>query len=306
MPKNHQNSLTKSEPHLAVMLDIVLGLLDPQKGDSYLDLTAGYGGHATAILDKTGNPKGTVLVDRDKQAVEFLRSKFVGQTIEIVHQDFLEACQQLLAKDKQFDLILADLGTSSPHLDQPGRGFSIKADGPLDMRMDQSQQLSAATIVNEWGEAEIAKVLSEYGQEPKARAIAGRIVAARPINTTSELAAIAARAWHGFSKVHPATRTFQALRIAVNSELAQLEQSLPLMAKLLSPGGRLAIISFHSLEDRMVKQFLAENAADTFDAELKMLSKKPHAPSNDEIDSNPRARSAKLRAAVKIKTKRKD
>jgi 16S rRNA (cytosine1402-N4)-methyltransferase len=284
----------------------VLDLLKPLTGESYLDLTAGYGGHTQAVLDKTKNPKQTVLVDRDEQAVEFLQSRFAGQPITVMHQDFLSACRDLAAAGMQFDMILADLGTSSPHLDQAERGFSFKAKGPLDMRMDQSQELTAATIVNQWSEARIADVLFEFGQEPKSRSIAAKIVAARPIVTTEQLAAVVKRSWPGFSRVHPATRAFQALRIAVNSELAQLEQSMPLVAKLLAPGGRMAVISFHSLEDRIVKQFLAENAANTFDAELKMLSKKPRTPSNDEIASNPRARSAKLRAAVKIKTKRKE
>jgi 16S rRNA (cytosine1402-N4)-methyltransferase len=203
-------------------------------------------------------------------------------------------------------MILADLGVSSPHLDQASRGFSLNAEGPLDMRMDQSQDLTAATIVNQWDEAEIAKILKDFGQEPKAQKIARQIVAARPLNSTKELAKIVGKVWRGFSRVHPATRTFQALRITVNSELAQLEQSLPLIAELLVPGGRMAIISFHSLEDRIVKQFLAEYAADVFDAELQLLTKKPVTASNDEIVSNPRARSAKLRAAAKIKTKRKE
>jgi len=306
MSKNHHNLPAPGGPHLPVLLRETIDMLDPQAGDSYLDLTAGYGGHAQVVLDRTKNAVGTVLVDRDERAVKFLKQKFIGQAVAIARQDFLAACQRLTGEGRQFDMILADLGTSSPHLDQPDRGFSIRHSGPLDMRMDQSQDLTAATIVNQWSEAEIAKVLHEFGQEPKARAIAGRIVAARPIETTGQLAAIVKRAWHGFSRIHPATRTFQALRIAVNSELAQLEQSLPLMASLLAPRGRLAIISFHSLEDRIVKQFLAENAANTFDAELRLLSKKPLVPSNDEIVSNPRARSAKLRAAVKIKTKRKE
>jgi 16S rRNA (cytosine1402-N4)-methyltransferase len=306
MPKNHQKLPVNDGPHLPVMLHEMLDLLDPQKGESYLDLTAGYGGHAAAVLDKTKNPKGAVLVDRDARAVEFLRIKFAVQPITMLKKDFLSACQALTDEGRQFDMILADLGTSSPHLNQAERGFSIKLSGPLDMRMDQSQELSALTIVNKWHEAEIAKILRDFGQEPKARAIAKQIIAARPLATTEELANIVKRSWRGFSRLHPATRTFQALRIAVNNELMQLERSLPLMTKLLAPAGRMVVISFHSLEDRIVKQFLSENASNTLDAELRALTKKPLAPSNDEIASNPRARSAKLRAAVKIKTKRKE
>ena len=293
-------------PHLPVLAREVLDMLNPQAGESYLDLTAGYGGHAQAVLGRTKNPKAAVLVDRDEQAIAFLKKLFAGVPVTIVHQDFLSVCQRLSGEGRRFDMILADLGTSSPHLDQASRGFSIKLNGPLDMRMDQSQALSAATIVNEWDQAEITRILRDFGQEPKAQNIARQIVAARPLATTEELANIAKRNWRGFSRIHPATRTFQALRIAVNSELTQLERSLPLSAELLAPGGRLVLISFHSLEDRIVKQFLKDNAADSFDAELRTLSKKPVTASNDEIVSNPRARSAKLRAAAKIKNQRKE
>jgi 16S rRNA (cytosine1402-N4)-methyltransferase len=306
MSQYHQNLPAMSRPHLPVLLDEILELLDPRKGESYLDLTAGYGGHAQAVLEQTQNPKGAILIDRDEQAVEYLRKKFANGPVEIVHQDFLGVCQRLASKGRQFDMILADLGVSSPHLDQASRGFSINADGPLDMRMDSSQDLTAATIVNQWNEVEIAKILRDFGEEPKAARIARQIVAARPLNSTKDLAKIVAKNWRGFSRVHPATRTFQALRIAVNSELTQLEQSLPLIARLLTPGGRMALISFHSLEDRIVKRFLADNAAGSFDAELKLLTKKPVTASTNEIVSNPRARSAKLRAAAKIKTKRKE
>jgi 16S rRNA (cytosine1402-N4)-methyltransferase len=199
-------------------------------------------------------------------------------------------------------MILADLGVSSPHLNEASRGFSIKADGPLDMRMDQSQTLTAGQVVNTYSAANLEDILKRYGEEPKAKQIASLIVNNRPITTTHQLAAIVAKAWPGYSKVHPATRTFQALRIAVNDELELLRLSLPIwMDDLLAPGGRIAIISFHSLEDRIVKHAFAEKAGDRYDAALRLLTKKPVTGDEDEIVSNPRARSAKLRAAVKQK-----
>ena len=281
-------------------------MLDPQKGESYLDLTAGYGGHAQALLERTSKPEAAVLVDRDDQAVAHLRKQFKSAPPEIVHSDFLGACRTLSEQGRKFDLILADLGASSPHFDQASRGFGIMQSGPLDMRMDQSQALTAEAIVNKWKEADIAKVLRDFGEEPRAHSIARRIVAARPLRTTDELAAVVGRGWRRPSRLHPATRTFQALRIAVNSELSQLEQSLPLIERLLRPGGRMAVISFHSLEDRIVKRFLAEQAGGNYDSPLKLLTKKPITAGRDEIVSNPRARSAKLRAAAKIKTNRKE
>lgn len=280
----------------------MLEYLDPTAGDSYLDLTGGYGGHASAILAKTNNAKDSVLVDRDQNAINELEKRFEGQGITTRHADFYSASQQLISEGKTFDLILADLGVSSPHLNQASRGFSIKADGPLDMRMDQSQSLTAEQVVNTWSKEELEDILKRYGEEPKARRIASLIVGNRTIKTTDELAKVVAKAWPGHSKVHPATRTFQALRIAVNDELELLRKSLPIwMDDLLAPGGRVAIISFHSLEDRLVKQAFSEKAGDRYDAPLRPLTKKPVVGDEDELVFNPRARSAKLRAAVKQK-----
>jgi 16S rRNA (cytosine1402-N4)-methyltransferase len=300
----HQNkNQNKNQQHVPVLLNAVLQYLDPQVGESYLDLTAGYGGHATAILDRVGSLTSAVLVDRDQNAVDVLQKMYSDGTVEIRQQDFLTASQELVAQGRKFDLILADLGTSSPHLNEGQRGFAIKTDGPLDMRMDQSQELTAEVIVNTYSEAKLTDLLRRYGEEPKAAAIAHAIVAARPISRTSELAALAARAWPGYHRIHPATRTFQALRIAVNDELNLLQQSLPLWFELLKPGGRIAVISFHSLEDRLVKQALQEIAGERYDAELRLLTKHTVAASPSELVHNPRARSAKLRAAVKIKKK---
>ncbi|HSX18265.1 MAG TPA: 16S rRNA (cytosine(1402)-N(4))-methyltransferase RsmH [Candidatus Saccharimonadales bacterium] len=291
-----------NQKHTPVLLKAVLDCLKPQEGESYLDVTAGYGGHAQAVLAQTRQPNEAVLIERDREATAVLADRFAAAGAQIVHQDFLSASAELARQDRQFDMILADLGVSSPHLESASRGFSFARSGPLDMRMDLRQELSAEDLVNQSSEAELNRILAEYGEEPKARQIARMIVQARPIKTTDQLAKIAARAWPRGSRVHPATRAFQALRIAVNDELNQLEQSLPLWLDLLAPGGRLAVISFHSLEDRIVKNFLAEHSTSTYEGELKILTKKPLTAAKDEIVSNPRARSAKLRAAVKIKT----
>lgn len=283
--------------HLPVLASATLHYLDPRVGDSYLDLTAGYGGHAKLILGQTKNPTGAVLVDRDQRAVDVLAAAFACQGVDIRHTDFLTASQALQREGRTFDVILADLGVSSPHLNEADRGFAITAEGPLDMRMDQSQRLTAADIVNQYSEAELVDILERYGEEPKARRIARLIVQHRPIATTTELAGIAAVAWPGHSKIHPATRTFQALRIAVNDELRLLEQSLPIWIELLNPKGRLAVISFHSLEDRMVKQAFSEASGERYDARLHLLTKHPVTAGAEELVFNPRSRSAKLRAS---------
>jgi len=200
-----------------------------------------------------------------------------------------------------FDIILADLGLSSPHLDNASRGFAFALDGPLDMRMDQGQTLDAATVVNSYSAQELERIIRSYGEEPRARAVAQAIVANRPHATTAGLADVVRSVLPKGGKTHPATKTFQALRIAVNDELELLRASLPLWVSLLNPGGRLGIISFHSLEDRLVKQTLAEYAGDRYDADLRLLTKRPVVADNTELVFNPRARSAKFRAAAKIK-----
>jgi 16S rRNA (cytosine1402-N4)-methyltransferase len=296
---NNQNQ-TKNK-HFPVLLDEVLHYLQPKNGESYLDLTAGYGGHASQILERTLQPSNSTLVDRDHNAIAVLNEKFNGSGIQIIHQDFLGASQELIKQNKQYDLILADLGVSSPHLDNASRGFSLKNEGPLDMRMDQTQSLTAEDIVNSYDEVELSELIREYGEEPRARKIARLIVEHRPITTTTQLAKVVAQAWPGHSKVHPATRTFQALRIAVNSELDQIKQAINLWVDLLAPGGRIAIISFHSLEDRIVKQQLKELSGDRYDAVLTLLTKQPVMADDAEKVSNPRARSAKLRVAAKQK-----
>lgn len=302
MNNTKTNNQNQSNQHFPVLLEAVLEYLQPKEGESYLDLTAGYGGHAERILERTLQPSNSTLVDRDRNAIAVLEQKFSGGGAQIIHQDFLGASQDLLAKGRQFDMILADLGVSSPHLDNASRGFSLKADGPLDMRMDQTQSVTADIIVNSYDEAELRDLIRRYGEEPRAGKIARLLVENRPIKTTHELAKIVAQAWPGYSRVHPATRTFQALRIAVNQELEQVQKALPLWIDLLSPGGRIAVISFHSLEDRIVKQKFAEQAGNRYDAVLTLLTKQPVMADEQEIVFNPRARSAKLRAAAKQKS----
>jgi 16S rRNA (cytosine1402-N4)-methyltransferase len=299
MNNKHQN-----KNHQAVLAEAVLSYLDPKPGESLLDLTAGYGGHAQAILKRTLKPKLATLIDRDQSAIKYLEELFSGQGVNLINQDFLKATKALLDKNQSFDLILADLGVSSPQLDDPNRGFSIRLDGPIDMRMDQKQVLIASQIVNDYSESDIAKIIKKYGEEPKARQIAKKIVASRPILSTGQLASVIATARGGHSKHHPATKTFQGLRIAVNQEIDQLSDALPIWVNLLKPGGRIVVISFHSLEDRLVKNVFRDLSSSGYETVLKVLTKHPIAASYQEIVSNPRARSAKLRAAVKINTER--
>jgi len=284
--------------HIPVLLRPVLDYLDPKEGDSYLDLTAGYGGHAAAVLERTNNPKEATLVDRDANAIAAL-ALLGRQGVRLIHKDFLSATQALVAEGGQFELILADLGISSPHVDNAARGFAFSADGPLDMRMDQSQTLTAATVVNTYSVDELQRIIKVYGEEPRARRIAQAIAEARPLQTTQELAEVVRSVMPKGSKTHPATRTFQALRIAVNDELELLKAALPLWVQLLKPGGRLGVISFHSLEDRIVKQVFSELAGDRYDTPLLLLTKHPVTADEQELVFNPRARSAKLRAVVK-------
>ena len=285
--------------HIPVLLDASIAAMQPTEGESYLDLTAGYGGHATAFLKLSGNYKQSVLVDRDRHTAPYLEN-LVNQGIDLRHQDFYSAARQLVEEGKTFDLVLADLGVSSPQLDRAERGFSFSKEGPLDMRMDQSNEKSADQIVHTYSEAELVDIIIRYGEEPKplARRIAQAIVAGRPFHTTKELAEAIEHISRGPRKrIHPATRTFQALRIEVNDELKQVEDVLPLLPKLLKPGGRVGVISFHSLEDRIVKRYFAEQIADGYEAEFTVLTKKPILGTEDV--HNPRSRSAKLRVAVK-------
>ncbi len=286
--------------HIPVLLDEVIRLLVPKKGESYLDLTAGYGGHAREILARTDAPDHATLVDRDPMAIEAL-TPLKAEGVQLIHTDFARAAADIAEAGERYDMVLVDLGVSSPQFDIPGRGFSFQS-GPLDMRMDQVQRLSADTIVNHYSERELIDILVQYGEErySKARAITRAIRNARPISSTDQLAEVVLSTHRGkWQRVHPATRTFQAIRIAVNDELGQVERMLTYVSRLLAPGGRIAIISFHSLEDRLVKNYFNEQAQAGYEAELRLLTKKGIRGSESD-DHNPRARSATLRAAVKI------
>ena len=283
--------------HIPVLLSEVLAGLRPQAGESYLDLTAGYGGHASKILAVTQQYKDTILVDRDEFAVNYLKQEFPPET-EIMHTDFYNAVLQLLQCGKTFDIILADFGVSSPQLDLEDRGFSFKYDAPLDMRMDRRQTKTAYDVVNKTSERELTTILTKYGEIPsgRARMLARTIVHHRPIKTTLELADLI-KSKSRYSKIHPATLVFQAIRIVVNSELEQIENTLPLLSKLLKPNGRLGIITFHSLEDRLVKDYFKEATSLGEESPLKIINKKPITAESMELVINPRARSAKLRLA---------
>ncbi|MBQ3296396.1 16S rRNA (cytosine(1402)-N(4))-methyltransferase RsmH [Candidatus Saccharibacteria bacterium] len=287
--------------HSPVLLSEVLASLSPKPGESYLDLTAGYGGHAAEILDVTQNYKDSVLVDRDEFAVEYLKQKFEGQPVTIIHDDFYSSMLQLLESGKTFDIILADFGVSSPQLDIGKRGFSFTKEAPLDMRMDQRQKLTAGYIVNHWSERDLGDIFIKYGEIPSgsARMYARVIVHHRPIQTTVELAELIRTRIHGYSKTHPATRVFQAIRIAVNDELGLIEKSLPLLPDLLNKNGRLGFITFHSLEDRLVKDFFRNETDHGEESRLEVETKKPITADPQELFINPRARSAKLRVAIK-------
>ncbi|MFZ1258169.1 MAG: 16S rRNA (cytosine(1402)-N(4))-methyltransferase RsmH [Candidatus Saccharimonas sp.] len=288
--------------HVPVLLNETLRVLAPQLGENYLDLTAGYGGHARAILGITENYTESTLVDRDENAIRTLGDvKLRGA--QLMHTDFLAAAKQLKEDGARYSLILLDLGVSSPQLDIPERGFSFTTSGPLDMRMDNRQSLTAAKVINTAPRRRLVQIIQEYGEEPggAARRYADAIIAARPLRETKQLAEVIQHAHVGkWQKIHPATRTFQAFRICVNDELRQVAEVMALLPALLKDGGRVAVISFHSLEDRIVKRAFAEQHQAGYESELTILTKKPIEGATADVH-NPRARSAKLRAAVKNK-----
>lgn len=291
--------------HVPVLLESVVKYLHPMTGESYVDMTAGYGGHAQAILEKTEAPAKAVLVDRDSEAIEALQP-LADDGVSLLHADFLSASQQLTRDGRKFDMVLADLGVSSLHFDKQDRGFSFKNNAPLDMRMDKRQALTAADIVNTYSKDQLLAILQEYGEESRSKRIVDMVCLERPFTHTSELAEAIARVLPGRGKIHPATKTFQALRIAVNDELGMLKQAIPVWLELLAPGGRLGIISFHSLEDRIVKQAFADVSGDRYDAPYRLLTNKPVVADDAELVSNPRARSAKFRAVANKNNKERD
>ncbi len=286
-----------NEQHTPVLLERVLEVLNPQPGESYLDLTVGYGGHARAVIGRTGAPQKAILVDRDTNALASVSDlQDLGATP--MHSDFASAVQQLGESGRTFDMILADFGVSSPHLDNADRGFSFMREGPLDMRMDRTQATTAADIVNSSSKDEIEDILRTFGEEPKAGKIAAAIASHRPFETTTQLADVIEEAIPRRGKTHPATRTFQAIRMAVNNELEQIQSTLNRVEDLLAPGSRLAVISFHSLEDRIVKTFFNERCKSGYESTMDLITKRPIL-GTEEIDLYPRSRSAVLRAAAK-------
>lgn len=305
--------------HVPVLLDEVLDGLAIRPGMQVIDATLGGAGHTIHFLARSA-PDGRVLgIDADPAALRRVAQRLPepiaqGRLI-LVNRPFQDLAHVAPAYDfVGVDAILLDLGLSSFQLETAARGFSFLLEGPLDMRFDLSQALTAAEIVNSWPETEIADVLYKYGEERRSRRIARAIVRERPVESTAQLADIIARAVGGRkgSRIHPATQSFQALRIAVNRELEQLETILPVCLELLRPGGRLAVISFHSLEDRLVKQWMQAEAADWVrdpaniyggyerEPSLRILTKKPLTASAVELAQNPRSRSAKLRIAEKL------
>lgn len=287
--------------HIPVLSNEVVAQLRPAKGESYLDLTAGYGGHADKILEVTQNYKDAVLNDRDANAINYLEAKYQSEKPEITHDTFYNTALRLLESGTTFDIILADFGVSSPQLDKTERGFSFTHDARLDMRMDTQQELDAWHIVNRWSERRLAEIFVEFGEESEGRAkmLVRQITHNRPVNTTAELANLIKQR-SGYSRVHPATKIFQAIRIATNDELGEITRTLPLLPKLLKPGGRVGIISFHSLEDRLVKEYFKYISEQGIESELRLLNKKPIVADSIELDINPRARSAKLRVVQKV------
>ena len=298
--------MTKSnERHVPVLLTEAMEFLQVKAGSTIVDCTLGLAGHASEIVRRLG-PKGTLIAfDRDPEALALAKEKLdqvcaelgsEAPTVTLVGEAFSEA--PLHVKAASVDGLLADFGVSSLQLDEASRGFSFMADGPLDMRMDTRRGPTAAQVVNETKENELADLIYEYGEERRSRRIARAIVWGRQITTTGQLARIVASAAPAMKqdRIHPATRTFQALRIYVNRELDEIKALLEAAPKLLKPSGRLAVISFHSLEDRIVKDSLREGAQQGI---WTILTKKPVVANEEEIERNPRSRSAKLRAAEK-------
>jgi 16S rRNA (cytosine1402-N4)-methyltransferase len=303
--------------HVPVLLKEAIDFLNVRRGGTYIDATVGLGGHSYEIAKRLGAPGHLIGVDKDPNALEVARERLQTQApstplrsarddrvgdwprVEMVHGSFAD-----IANDQPpttIDGILADLGVSSLQLGDAARGFSFQAEGPLDMRMNPQAELTAEQVVNRMSERELADVIYEFGEERRSRRIARAIVRSRPIRSTAQLADVISAAARPMNqaerRIHPATRTFQALRIFVNRELDDLRALLDAAPQLLKPGGRLVIISFHSLEDRIVKDSLREGSKR---GHYKLLTKKPVTATEQEIDRNPRSRSAKLRAAEKI------
>ena len=304
--------------HEPVLAHELIDLLDPQPGETFVDCTFGGGGHGRLIAERLGGDGELIAVDRDPASEERWRefSSEVDCRARFLRADFVAALEGLRGEGVRPDGILFDLGMSSMQVDAWERGFSYSYDAPLDMRMDPGQSLSAATVVNDWPQDRLARVIRELGEERRAGSIAREIVKRRPVETTAQLVAAIKAAIppsERFGRGHPAKRTFQAIRIAVNGELDSLDRALPLAWTILKVDGRLGAISFHSLEDRRVKRFLADRARGCVcppelpvcvcgrEPEAELITKRAVSPGPEELERNPRAGSAHLRAALKIR-----
>ena len=289
--------------HEPVLFDEALDFLHVRPEGTYVDCTLGLGGHAEGILRRLG-PKGRLIgFDRDPEALELAKARLAkiaaemasqAPEIEFVGESFSRIGEHV--RQASLDGMLADFGVSSLHLDEARRGFSFQANGPLDMRMDTRSGPTAEQVVNEMDERELANLIYEYGEERRSRTVARAIVRGRPVTSTGQLARIVASAVPPMKHIHPATRTFQALRIFVNRELQEIRALFEAAPQLLKPSGRLVVISFHSLEDRIAKDSIRAGLQQGI---WKVLTKKPVTAGEEEIDRNPRSRSAKLRAAEK-------
>ncbi len=289
--------------HVPVLLKEAIDFLAIKRGGTYIDATVGLGGHSFEIAKRLGAPGHLIGLDKDPAALEVARAKLVFEQdapeITLLHSSFAEIGKRFgFAKA---DGLLADIGVSSLQLNDAARGFSFQAEGPLDMRMNPQAERTAEQVVNQVDEVTLANLIYEFGEERRSRRIARAIVRSRPIRTTAQLADVISAAARPMNqaerKIHPATRTFQALRIFVNDELKDLQALLDAAPQVLKPGGRLVIISFHSLEDRIVKDALREGVRQ---GHYRLLTKKPLTAGEEEIDRNPRSRSAKLRAAERV------
>ena len=305
-----------NSPHQPVLYQAVLEYLKPVSGGRYVDGTLGAGGHAHGILTASEPDSQLLGLDVDSQAIALAKAKLTefGERAIVVQSSYTDLSRQLETLGwEDVDGILLDFGASSMQFNVAERGFSFMQPGPLDMRFDSETGQSAAELVNNLSEEELTDILREYGEERKARRIARAIVKARPLQTTSELAELVAKAvGRPQERIHPATRTFQALRIAVNKELENIKLVLPQAMAALKPGGRMAIISFHSLEDRIVKRFIQQYSRppvvnpdlppseEEWQPGLKEITRKPIVANEEEVQQNPRSRSAKLRIAEKV------
>lgn len=294
MEAGYQGLEAQNFSHIPVLGREVIEGLAVRPGGHYLDVTVGGGGHSRLILEAAADVRITA-IDQDEDALAAAQKNLAEyrDCIQFIHSNFAE----YEFTPNTFDGILADLGVSSYHLDQPERGFSFRQAANLDMRMDRGRSLTAADVINNWNEADLADIFFKYGEERLSRRIARRIVERRPLQTTVELAEAIASSVppkYRYGRIHPATRVFQALRIVVNDELKSLETFLDKAPNALVPDGRIAIISFHSLEDRPVKHGLRNLPL------LKVLTKKPIIAQEEEISNNPRSRSAKLRIAQRV------